>query len=231
MKQIEKEDAAVRMFLHTPTVNGKSNVQPDGKTEVLAGTAMKAYGGKEASKMRAVYGKLKEEGVIEETENGRARFAKNYTFNDMNEAASFLLHRGGDNTAAWHKTDAKRPQRKKPVKKASASAEHAPIRKKKQTAKPASAGKPAKGTKKQADKKQTDKKQPVARSNKKTSSYSKEKSSKRRDPRNPRGIRPQGNEAVKEGEKVAAVAYVRFAGMGQNTKQKSDLKQKPRSRH
>ncbi|MCH3961049.1 MAG: hypothetical protein LKF63_08135 [Solobacterium sp.] len=226
MKQIEKEDAAVRMFLHTPTVNGKSNVQPDGKTEVLAGTAMKAYGGKEASKMRAVYGKLKEEGVIEETENGRASFTKNYTFRDLNEAASFLLHRGGDNTAAWHKTDAKKPQRKKPVKKAAASAEHAPVRKKKQTAKPAAAGKPAKGAKKQADKKQTDKKQPAVRSNKKTSPYSKGKSSKRRDPRNPRGIRPQGNEAVKEGEKVAAAAYVRFAGMGQSIK--ANPKQKPR---
>jgi hypothetical protein len=226
MKQNEKEESVARMFLHTPTVNGKSNVYSDGKTEVLAGTVMKAYGGKEASKMRAVYTHLKEEGVLEETENGRSSFAKNYTFRDLNEAASFLLHRGGDNTAAWHKTEAKKTQRKKPAKKASASEENASVSKKKHPVKKPVAVKSTKGTKKQINKKQTDKKQPASHSNTKTSPYSKGKSSKRRDPRNPRGIRPQGNEAVKEGEKVAAAAYVRFAGMGQSIK--TNPKQKPR---
>jgi hypothetical protein len=51
--------------------------------------------------MRTLYRDMTEKGVLFEDENGQVQFDKNFRFSDLNTAAQFLLHRGGDNTAAW----------------------------------------------------------------------------------------------------------------------------------
>ena len=228
MRTNNKEDKVTRASLHTPTVNAKGNMHSSGKVEVLAGTSMKSYAAKEMAKMRAVFDQLKAQGVIVEETEGRARFAKTYVFKSANDAASFLLHRGGDNSSAWHSAAEQKPAVKKPVhhqqaekKKETKAGKPAPAKKQEHAAAKSAPKKQAKKSVQQnkpAAPKHTDKKQTPA--NQKSASNRKGGASKRKDPRNPRGIRPQGNDAVKEAQKVAAKGYVQFAGMLQGVKVK-----------
>lgn len=186
-----------KMYIHTPTVNAKGNIYENGETVVRIGTTMKAYGSKDTSKKKSIYTKLIATGALKETEDGKAKFVKDFHFKDVNEAASFLLHRGGDNTSAWRKTEVKKPA-VKPVTK-------------QEKKKPVSAQKQGKA-KTQA---KVTPKQPT----KKVETSAKAKLSKRRDPRNPRGIQPQGSDAVKAAQKVTNnVGFVRFAGMAHPVK-------------
>lgn len=197
---------------------------------------MKAYTGKEMAKMKALFEKLQAQGIITEGEEGKVRFAKSHAFKDANEAASFLLHRGGDNSSAWHTekkhTDAKQKpagekhapavQKQRPAEKKHepVAPKQKPVEKKKQhPSQPKQAKKPVQHKPVKNDAKPKEKKQNS--NHQKSASAVKGKSSKRKDPRNPRGIRPQGNDAVKAAQKAAATGgYVRFAGMGQSVKVK-----------
>ena len=51
--------------------------------------------------MRNLYRDMSEKGILYEDENGLVQFDKSFRFSDLNTAAQFLMHRGGDNTAAW----------------------------------------------------------------------------------------------------------------------------------
>lgn len=217
MEQHNKVDTIQKAVLHTPSANAKASIHTNGKTEVLQGAVMKAYTGKEMTKMKAIFEQLVKKGVIVLEAEGKAKFAKTYAFHSANEAASFLLHRGGDNSAAWHKAEGKpaavkkqqpkHTQPKEAEKKHSAKPQQHPSNKKAPSAKKAAAPQA-----KHAEKKQT--------SYPKKSANSKSGSSRRKDPRNPRGIRPQGNEAAKSAPHVDAIGYIRFAGMGQGVKVK-----------
>lgn len=206
MEQHNKTIQTKRLILHTPSATAKANMQVSGKCEVLQGSTMNVYAAKEMAKMRAVFEQLVEKKVLVVEADGKAKFAKSYLFKNANEAASFLLHRGGENSAAWRTSEQKNPETKKAVVKATPKKQE-----KKAEKKPVHKNKP--------DKAQTDS------TEKKSSAYPKKPAvhgkgngSKRKDPRNPRGIRPQGNEAIKAAQSVPTAGYVRFAGMGQGTK-------------
>lgn len=204
MEQKSKNEKMTRVIIHTPSANAKGNLHASGKLEVLQGSVMKVYAGKEMAKMKAVFEQLVEKKVLTVEEDGKAKFAKSYAFKNASEAASFLLHRGGDNSTAWHHTE---------DKKAAGKPVHAkqPAAKKPASKKPVHAAKPAAKDPKHTEKK----KNPYP---KKTAAAPKTGRSKRKDPRNPRGIRPQGNEAVKAAASIQNPGYVRFAGMGQSVK-------------
>lgn len=104
------------ILLTAPTVNAKAVYHNEKSIEVLAGSTMKAYGPKEMKMMRELYRNMMDLGVISETVEGRIQFEKNYRFHDLNTAAQFLLHRGGDNTNAWTREDGSSIQKKKEEK-------------------------------------------------------------------------------------------------------------------
>ena len=202
MEQHNKTIQTKRLILHTPSATAKANMQVSGKCEVLQGSTMNVYAAKEMAKMRAVFEQLVEKKVLVVEADGKAKFAKSHLFKSANEAASFILHRGGENSAAWHTSEQKNTETKKPVLKADS---------KKTVKKPVHKNK--------SDKVQVDStKKTLSAYPKKPAAHGKGSTSKRKDPRNPRGIRPQGNEAVKAAQSVPAAGYVRFAGMGQGTK-------------
>lgn len=214
MKPQKKENNVKRVTLHTPTVNAKGNLHASGQIEVLAGSVMKDYTEKEMAKMRAVFSKLVSQGVIS-VKDGKARFDKTHSFQNANEAASLLLHRGGDNAKAWHAADyakekTKPAPKKDPVKKQNTEKKQETKQEKKPAAKkkhePKKAGRPA-------EKKQTP-------ATKKSAFKGNGKTSHRKDPRNPRGIKPQGREAEKAAQQVQRPGYIQFAGMGQHSKVK-----------
>ena len=89
------------IILTAPTVNARAIYHNPQSIEVLSGSTMKAYGPQEMKSMRQLYQNMTDLGVLSEDENGRIQFEKNYRFHNLNTAAQFLLHRGGDNTAAW----------------------------------------------------------------------------------------------------------------------------------
>lgn len=95
----ERDDDLI--LLTTPNVNARALYVNPQCIEILAGTTMKAYQANEMKSMRNLYRDMTEKGVIFEDENGQVQFDKNYRFSDLNTAAQFLLHRGGDNTQAW----------------------------------------------------------------------------------------------------------------------------------
>ena len=95
----EKDDDMI--VLTAPTVNARAVYHSSDNIEVLSGTTMKAYGPQEMKSMKSLFTSLMSSGVLSEAEDGRIQFDRNYQFRDLNTAAQFLMHRGGDNTAAW----------------------------------------------------------------------------------------------------------------------------------
>ena len=93
-------DATVMMFT-TPTVNAKAYLYPDQKVEVLAGTVMKPYSFKEMKRYRLLFNTLRKDNMIAPGGEGKVRLTRNVRFSNMNEAACFLLHRGGENAGVW----------------------------------------------------------------------------------------------------------------------------------
>lgn len=95
----ERDDDII--LLTTPNVNARALYVNPQCIEILAGSTMKPYGEKEMKTMRNLYRDMSEKGILYEDENGLVQFDKNFRFSDLNTAAQFLLHRGGDNTQAW----------------------------------------------------------------------------------------------------------------------------------
>ena len=89
------------IVLTAPTVSARALYHAADDIEVLAGTTMKAYGSREMKKMRAVYQDMYERGILAEDDEGRIQFEQNHHFSSLNEAAQFLMHRGGENAQAW----------------------------------------------------------------------------------------------------------------------------------
>ena len=87
--------------LNVPTVNARAIYRNRHSIEILTGSTMRAYGPQDMKSMRPQYLNMVQIGVLSEDENGRAQFEKNYRFHDLNMAASFLMHRGGNNSSAW----------------------------------------------------------------------------------------------------------------------------------
>ena len=95
----EKDDDII--ILMTPSVNARALYVNPQCVEILSGSTMKAYQPNEMKSMKTLYRDMTEKGVLFEDENGQVQFYKNFRFSDLNTAAQFLLHRGGDNTALW----------------------------------------------------------------------------------------------------------------------------------
>lgn len=72
----------------------------------MSGSVMKEYSPREMKKMRKLYLDLDERGYFHSLENGRSQFTQGCVFDDLNTAAQFLMHRGGENTAAWKQDSA-----------------------------------------------------------------------------------------------------------------------------
>ncbi len=89
------------ILLNAPSVNARAIYINKQCIEIQAGTTMKPYGPQQMKSMRSLYRDMSEKGIISEDENGKIQFEQNYRFSDLNTAAQFLLHRGGDNTQAW----------------------------------------------------------------------------------------------------------------------------------
>ena len=113
--------------------------------------------------MRTLYRDMSEKGILFEDENGIVQFDKNFRFSDLNTAAQFLLHRGGDNTQAWTRENGqvflqkkepteipKNPRSSTPVKKDTTGQKRRPSRASSKGRKPAEKA----GTKEQPQKKQ-----------------------------------------------------------------------------
>ena len=95
----ERDDDII--LLNTPSVNVRALYVNPQCIEILAGSTMKSYRSNEMKSMRSLYRDMTEKGILFEDENGTVQFDKNFRFSDLNTAAQFLLHRGGDNTSAW----------------------------------------------------------------------------------------------------------------------------------
>ena len=93
------------LVLISPTANAKAIVCGDGSVEVLSGTRLKPYGEGDMKKMKVLYNDYTARGLIRELEDGQAVFENAIKFVDLNQAAQFLLHRGGDNMSAWSYED------------------------------------------------------------------------------------------------------------------------------
>lgn len=164
------ETDRVTWSLNAPTVNARAMKMDDGRIEVMSGSVMKEYSPREMKKMRKLYLDLDERGYFHSMENGRVQFTQGCVFEDLNTAAQFLMHRGGDNQAAWKqdtatiRTDA--VKKAEPVNEPKKARAAKPV-KKKQGAKKAKQKKaPAKTEeKKPAEKTKTEKR--VFRSKKK----------------------------------------------------------------
>ncbi|MCR5228820.1 MAG: DUF262 domain-containing protein [Solobacterium sp.] len=109
------------ILLNAPSVNARAIYINRQCIEIQAGTTMKPYGPQEMKSMRSLYRDMSEKGIISEDENGKIQFEQNYRFSDLNTAAQFLLHRGGDNTQAWTRENgtvfaaAEEPKAEEPV--------------------------------------------------------------------------------------------------------------------
>ncbi len=95
----ERDDDII--ILNTPTVNARALYVNPQCIEIMAGSTMRAYRTNEMKSMHSLYRDMTEKGVLYEDENGQVQFDKNFRFSDLNIAAQFLMHRGGDNTQAW----------------------------------------------------------------------------------------------------------------------------------
>lgn len=127
--------------LSSPSVEARAIIHKN-SVLILTGSTMKAYGEKEMKANRNRFTSIYDRGIIKETQDGKMEFIQNYSFHDLNEAASFLLHRGGDNTSAWKYEDGRGLKELEPKKKweekqkASKLKPHATTVKKKASAKP-----------------------------------------------------------------------------------------------
>ena len=111
-----------QISLTAPTVNARAINHGKAGVEVLPGSTMKAYGPKEMKKMRTLFLDLQVKGVLHENDNGKIQFAQSWVFSSLNEAAQFLMHRGGENAQAWQvDLKAVEPQKKTPQKKTKSS--------------------------------------------------------------------------------------------------------------
>ncbi len=117
------------IILTAPTVNARAIFHSLTDIEVLSGSTMKAYGNREMKTNKEVFRSLYEQGILREDDEGRIQFEQSRHFSSLNEAAQFLMHRGGENSQAWTNEDGSVIDLSKKEKKA------APIRKK-QPAKP-----------------------------------------------------------------------------------------------
>ena len=134
------------IVLTSPSVNAKAVYHNARSIEILAGTKMKSYRPKEMKSMQQLYSDMLAMRILSEDEGGRIQFDKNYVFSDLNTAAQFLLHRGGDNLSAWTRENGteftppapKKGQQKKAAKKSAPepAAEKKPAVKKKPARKP-----------------------------------------------------------------------------------------------
>ena len=144
----ERDDDII--LLTTPNVNVRALYVNPQCIEILAGSTMKPYGSKEMKTMRTLYRDMSEKGILFEDENGIVQFDKNFRFSDLNTAAQFLLHRGGDNTQAWTRENGqtflqkkepaeipKNPGSSTPVKKDTAGQKRRPSRTSSKSRKPA----------------------------------------------------------------------------------------------
>ena len=95
----ERDDDII--LLTTSNVNARAVYVNPQCVEILTGSTMRAYRPNEMKSMRIRYQDMSEKGILFEDENGQATFDKNFRFSDLNTAAQFLLHRGGDNTSFW----------------------------------------------------------------------------------------------------------------------------------
>ena len=93
------------IVLNTPNVNARAMYVNPQCIEIMAGSTMKAYRENDMKSMRKLYRDMVERGVLFEDLNGQVSFDKNFRFSDLNTAAQFLMHRGGDNTGAWTRED------------------------------------------------------------------------------------------------------------------------------
>jgi hypothetical protein len=93
------------IVLNTPNVNARAMYINPQCIEVMAGSTMKAYRQNDMKSMRTLYRDMVERGVLFEDLNGQVSFDKNFRFSDLNTAAQFLMHRGGDNTGSWTRED------------------------------------------------------------------------------------------------------------------------------
>ena len=125
--EMTKNDNVI--ILTAPTVNARALYVNPQCIEILAGTTMKAYGPQEMKSMRSLFRDMTEKGILGETETGRIQFEKNYRFHDLNTAAQFLLHRGGDNTAMWTRENGSPLPEAKPAEKTDATDAKAPAKK------------------------------------------------------------------------------------------------------
>ena len=91
--------------LSAPTVSARAIKHSDTDVEILAGSVMKEYGPNEMKTMRSLYLDLDDRGIFHTIDGGRIQFAQSCHFSDLNTAAQFLMHRGGDNTSAWKKVE------------------------------------------------------------------------------------------------------------------------------
>ena len=74
--------------------------------------------------------------ALYENDNGKIQFAQSWTFSSLNEAAQFLMHRGGENTQAWQvDLKAEEPQKKTQPSKKKKTAEKKQTGGKKETRK------------------------------------------------------------------------------------------------
>lgn len=92
------------LILSTPSVEARAMIRKN-NVQILTGSTMKAYGDKEMKANRNQFIRLYDRGIIKETQDGKMEFIQNYSFHDLNEAASFLMHRGGENSNAWKYED------------------------------------------------------------------------------------------------------------------------------
>lgn len=181
------QSAVVRddiLVLSSPTADARAIFHGPQRIEVLAGTSFKVYGQREMKKMRILYNDLSGRGILHEHASGEASFDAPVFFNSLNEAAQFLMHRGGDNTSAWTYEDGRRIGGT--LKDLAAMKKEKAVQKKKKST-------PKKQT---ASKRQERKKKPQ-----KAASYPKK--------RNNRGFVPQSTHSRSEKQ---IVSVVRFAG-------------------
>ena len=93
------------VVLSSPTASARALLHGENDVEILPGTALKAYGSRDIRRYSTLYRDLFERGILSEHQDGRALFDQSWHFSSLNEAAQFLMHRGGENTSAWHYED------------------------------------------------------------------------------------------------------------------------------
>ncbi len=155
------------IVLSAPTVSARAIYHNPQSIEILPGTTMKAYHNREMKKNRQLYDDMYARDILSEDENGLIHFEQSFIFSGLNEAAQFLMHRGGENAQAWSYEDgskiaeaapAKEPEKKEPESKEPEKKEAPAQTKKKKSGRKAEAAKKPAGKKEPAKKKTAKKK-------------------------------------------------------------------------